>query len=143
MTELARTSGEGVTAWRGRQVLCSEGNNCKLFMLCLNTNFLVSLPKLCTDMGTGSLKYPNIKGYPKKPSFFKIWCAIFLWTVGPRRLSFSGLNVLISTPRPEKDSLLGPTVHEKITHQILKNDFFLDNPLLYYILTFLAWNYIN
>ena len=30
--------------------------------------------------------------------------------------------VLIRTPSPEKDSLLGPMVHEKITHQIFKKE---------------------
>ena len=58
--------------------------------------------------------------------------AIFLWTVGPRRLSFSGLGVLISTSSPEKDSLLAPMVHEKIAHEILKKEGFLDNPLLFH-----------
>ena len=67
----------------------------------------------------------TIKGEPKKTSFFKIWCAICSWTVGPRRLSFSGHGVLISRPSPEKDSLLGPTVHEQLAHQILKKEVFI------------------
>ena len=36
----------------------------------------------------------------------------------------------MSIPSPEKDSLLGQTVHEKIAHQILRKEVFLDN-LLY------------
>ena len=37
---------------------------------------------------------------------------------------FSGLGVLISRPSPEKDSLLWPTVHEQLAHQILKKRVF-------------------
>ena len=59
-----------------------------------------------------------IKGVPKKNSIFKIWYAIFLWTVGQKRVSFSGL------PSPEKDSLLGPTVQGKIGDKILKMEVF-------------------
>ena len=70
-----------------------------------------------------------LKGCPNKTSFLKIWWAIFSWTVGPRRLSFSGLGVLISTSSPEKDTLLAPVVHDKIAHEILKKEGFLDNPL--------------
>ena len=33
------------------------------------------------------------------------------------------------TPSAEKDSLLRPTVHEKIVYQILKKEFFLPHPL--------------
>ena len=33
-------------------------------------------------------------------------------------------GVLMSTPSPEKDTLFGPTVHEKIAYQILKKVFF-------------------
>ena len=65
-----------------------------------------------------------VKGYPKKNSFLKIWYAIFLWTIGPRRLSFSGLGVLMSRPSPEKNNPLGPTVQEKIAHKILKKEVF-------------------
>ena len=39
-----------------------------------------------------------------------------------------GLGVLISTPSPEKESLLGPTVREKIAYQILKEDCFFGPP---------------
>ena len=35
----------------------------------------------------------------------------------------------MSTPSPEKDTLFGPTVHEKIAYQILKMEFFLVHPL--------------
>ena len=36
----------------------------------------------------------------------------------------------MSTPSPEKDTLFGPTVHEKIAYQILKKRrFFLVHPL--------------
>ena len=70
----------------------------------------------------------QIKGGPKKMSRFKFWYAIFSWTHCPRRLSFSGLGVLISTQSPEKDSLLGPTVHEKIAYQNLKRDIFFGPP---------------
>ena len=69
-----------------------------------------------------------LKGEPKKNSIFKIWCAIWSWTVDPRRVSFSGLGVLISRPSPEKDSLLGPTVHEQLAHQILKVEVFFGSP---------------
>ena len=48
--------------------------------------------------------------------------------IGARRLSFSGLDVLISTPSPEKDSLLGPTVHEKIALEILISHIFFGTP---------------
>ena len=65
------------------------------------------------------------KGLFKKTYFFKIWCANCSWTVGPRRLSFSGLGLLISTPSPEKDSHLGPNVHEQIAHEILKKEVFI------------------
>ena len=52
-------------------------------------------------------------------------------TVSPRRLSFSELDVLISRPSSEKDSLLGPMVPVQIAPPILKNEgVFLDNPLL-------------
>ena len=34
----------------------------------------------------------------------------------------------MSTPSPEKDSLLGPTVHKKIAYQILKMEFFFGSP---------------
>ena len=37
-------------------------------------------------------------------------------------------NVLISTPSPEKDSLLGPMVHKKIARQILKKEAFFGQP---------------
>ena len=47
---------------------------------------------------------------------------------GPKRVSFSGLEVLISTPSPEKDTLFRPTVHEKIAYQILKMEFFFGLP---------------
>ena len=40
-------------------------------------------------------------------------------------MSFSGLGVLISRPSPEKDNLLGPTVHEQLAHQILKKEVFI------------------
>ena len=40
-------------------------------------------------------------------------------------MSFSGLGLLISTPSPEKDSLLGPNVHEQIAHEILKKEVFI------------------
>ena len=73
--------------------------------------------------------YIKSKGWTKKKSIFKIWYAIFLWTIGPKRVSF-GLVVLMSIPSPEKDSLLGPTVHEKNAYQILKKGFFLPHPLL-------------
>ena len=69
-----------------------------------------------------------IKGGAKKPSFFKIWYTIFSWTVGLKRLSFSGLGVLMRTPSPEKDNLLRPTVPEKIVYQILKNEVFFAPP---------------
>ena len=46
-------------------------------------------------------------------------------------MSFSGLNVLISTPSPQKDILLAPTVHEKIANENLKKEVFLDNPLFH------------
>ena len=35
------------------------------------------------------------------------------------------------TPSPEKDSLLRPTVHEKIVYQILKKEFFFASPFIY------------
>ena len=72
----------------------------------------------------------NIKGGAKKTSFFKIWYTIFSWTVGLKRLSFSGLGVLMRTPSPEKDSLLRPTVHEKIVDQILKKEGFFAPPFI-------------
>ena len=75
-----------------------------------------------------------IKGWGKKPSFFKIWYTIFSWTVGLKRLSFSGLGVLMRTPSPEKDNLLRPTVPKKIVYQILKKEFFLPHPLLIIVL---------
>ena len=50
-------------------------------------------------------------------------------TVCPRRLSFSQLNVLMSTPNCEKDSLLGQTVLVKRHFQILTEDIFFDHPL--------------
>ena len=34
----------------------------------------------------------------------------------------------MSTPSPEKDSLLGPTVHKKIEYQNLKGDVFFAGP---------------
>ena len=50
----------------------------------------------------------------------------FSSTIRPRRLSFSGLGLLMSTPSPEKDSLLGPMVHKKIAHtNFEKGGFFL------------------
>ena len=61
---------------------------------------------------------------------FKIWYAIFLWTDGPRRLSFSGHGVLISTPSPDKGSLLGQMVREKIAYQILKKEGFFGPPFI-------------
>ena len=72
--------------------------------------------------------FKQIKGAPKKLSIFKIWYAIFSWTVGPKRVSFSGLWVLMSTPSPDKDTLFGPTVHKKIAYQILKMEFFFGTP---------------
>ena len=50
--------------------------------------------------------------------------------VGPKRVSFSGLGVLMSTPSPEKDTLFGPTVHEKIAYQILKMEGFFGTPFM-------------
>ena len=64
---------------------------------------------------------------------------MYLWTFGPRRLSFSGLGVLISTSSPEKDTLLAPTVHKKIAHEIFKKEVFYDHPLLKEIKLYLDW----
>ena len=50
--------------------------------------------------------------------------AIYLGTVSPRRLSFSELDLLISGPSSEKDSLLGPKVPMQIAPPILKNEVF-------------------
>ena len=36
----------------------------------------------------------------------------------------------MSTPSPEKDSLLGPTVHKKIEYQNLKGDVFFAGPFI-------------
>ena len=69
--------------------------------------------------------------YQKKTSIFKILYAIFSWTVGPKRVSFSGLGVLTSTPSPEKDSHLRPMVHEKIAYQIFKMEIFFGSPFIY------------
>ena len=46
-------------------------------------------------------------------------------------MSFSGLAVLMSTPSPEKDSLLGPTVQEKIGDKILKMEVFFGSPFIF------------
>ena len=50
-------------------------------------------------------------------------------TIRPRRLSFSGLGLLMSTP-----SFLRPIVHEKIAYKLFKKEFFL---ITLYIISFL------
>ena len=72
----------------------------------------------------------HIEGYSEKRQFFTIIGAIYSGTVCPTRLSFSQLGLLMSTPSPEKDSFLGPTVPMQIAPQILKNEGFY-NPLSY------------
>ena len=37
----------------------------------------------------------------------------------------------MSTPSPEKDTLFGPTVHEKIAYQILKMEGFFGSPFIF------------
>ena len=54
-------------------------------------------------------------------------------------MSFSGLGVLISRPSPEKDSLLGPTVHEQLAHQILKKEGFFGSPFISMVLDRAWW----
>ena len=54
-----------------------------------------------------------LKGPAKKCHLSNFDIQFSLLTVGP-----------MSTPSPEKDSLLGPTVHEQLAHQILKKEGF-------------------
>ena len=62
--------------------------------------------------------YAGLKGEPKKPHFSKF------------DVHFSREPLVPSTPSPEKDSLLEPTVHEKIAYQILKNEGFFGSPFI-------------
>ena len=55
-------------------------------------------------------KFQYIKGVQKKCPRSKFENCLLTRSVCPRRLSFSQLNVLMSTPNCEKDSLLGQTV---------------------------------
>ena len=62
----------------------------------------------------------QIKGEQKTLLFENLMCNFLM-----NRWSQEAVLLLISTPSPEKDSLLGPNFHEKIAHQILKKEVFL------------------
>ena len=108
-------------------------NHSQVEELAMNWQFL-------SKVGMASICLKN-KGWGKKKTpFSKFWYTIFSWTVGLKRLSFSGLGVLMRTPSPEKDSLFRPTVHEKIVYQNFeKGGVFLPHPLL---LLYALWRLI-